>query len=58
MLHASAYYVDASCVYAAVTGDVGKFGDVLLNAVKYTGEQVPQIMWKDLVWINICFFTQ
>ena len=50
--------INPRCVYTAVTENIGKFCDVFLNAVKYAGEKVSQIVWEHLVWINICFFAK
>lgn len=38
--------IDPSRVYTAVTENVSKFCDVLLNPVKHTSEQVAQVMRK------------
>lgn len=50
--------VNPSSVYAAVPQNVRKLCDVLLNAVKSPGEQVPQIVRKHLPGIYPCHFAQ
>ena len=40
VLFAGRYDINAGCVDAAVAEDVGKLGDVLLDAVKRAGKQV------------------
>ena len=50
--------INARRIDAAVTEDVGEFGDVLFNAVEYAGEQVSQVVRKHLVRIDVCFFTK
>ena len=50
--------VNTRCVYVAVAKNVGKFGDVFLNAVKHTGEQVPKVVRENLVRIDISFLAK
>lgn len=45
-------------INAAVTENVGQLGDVFFNAVKYTGEQVAQVMGKHLLRVDVRFLTQ
>lgn len=49
--------IDPSRVYTAVTENVSKFCDVLLNPVKHTSEQVAQVMRKYFFRVNICFLA-
>ena len=49
--------INSGRVDAAVTENIGKLGNVLFNPVKYTGEQVAQVMWEHLSRVYICFFT-
>ena len=57
MFRACADDINSCRIYAAVTENVGKFGDVLFNAVKHSGKQVAQVVGKDLLRIDICLFA-
>ena len=50
--------VDPRRVDTAVTENVGKFCYVLLNSVKHTSKQVPKIVRKDLIRIDVCLLTE
>ena len=50
--------INSRGVDATMTEDVGEFGDVLFDAVEYTGEQMPKIMREHFLRIDICFFTK
>ena len=49
--------IDTRGVYTAMPENIGEFRDVLLYAIKYSGKEVPQIVWKYLVRINICLLA-
>ena len=58
MLCSGGYNVNPRRVDTAVTEDVSKFGNILLDAVEYTGEQVAKIVRKNLVRIDACILTE
>ena len=58
MLRAGGDDIDACGIDAAVTENVCKLGNVSLDAVKHTGEQMPQVVRKDLTGINISLRTE
>ena len=58
MLFAGRYDIYSSGVDAAVAENIGKFGNILLNAVKRAGKQVSKIVRKDLVRVDICLCTK
>lgn len=53
MLDASTHNVDPGGVDAAVAQDICQFGDDLLNAVKSSGKQLAQIVWKYLAGFGV-----
>ena len=58
MLRAGADNIDPRGVDTAVTENIGEFGNILFDAIKHAGEQVPQVMREHLVRIDIRFFTK
>ena len=58
MLRAGADDIDPRRIDTAVTENVCELGDVLLNTVKHTGEQVAQVVWKHLIRIDVRFLAQ
>ena len=58
MFCAGADNIDARGIYTTVTEDVGKLGDILLNAVEHASEQMPQVVRKHLVGIDVGFLAQ
>lgn len=52
MLDASTHNVDPGGVDAAVAQNVRQLGNVLFNAVKRPGEQLAQIVGKDLAGLH------
>lgn len=44
--------IDAGRIDAAVTEDIRQLGNVFFDTVKYTGEQVAQIVGKHLLRVN------
>lgn len=50
--------VDPRGIDTAMTENVGELGNILLDAVEYTGEQVAKIMRKNLVRIDACILTE
>ncbi len=55
---AGSHDIDAGSVDGTVTKNVRQLGDVLFNAIEGTGEQLAQIMGKDLTWFYTCGFAQ
>ena len=58
VFRASGDYVNACGIDAAVTENISKFGDVLLNAVEYPCKQVTEVVREYFVGIHICILTQ
>lgn len=58
MLDASTHNVDPGGVDAAVAQNVRQLGNVLFNAVKRPGEQLAQIVGKDLAGLHPRRFTE
>ena len=50
--------IDARCVDAGVTENVGQLGDILFDPVKRAGEQVPQIVREDFLRRYACLTTE
>ena len=50
--------IDSCGVNAAVSENVGKLGNILLNAVKHTGEQVAEVVRKHLLRVDLCLDAQ
>ena len=48
VLHTSGHDIDPGGVDTAVAQNVGQLGDILLDAVEGSGEQLPQVMGKYL----------
>ena len=46
--------IDPCRIDAAVTENIGELGNILFNTVKYTGEQMPEIVRKYLFGIDLC----
>ena len=40
--------INARCIDTRMSENIGEAYNVLLQAVKGTGEQMPQVVWKDL----------
>ena len=48
MFCAGGHNIDSCCVDAAVSQNIGQFGDLFLNTVKSPGKQLAQIVGKHL----------
>ena len=58
MLGAGGHDVDASRIDAAVTEKIGEFGDILLQPVEGAGEEMPEVVRKDLGAVDPRLFAQ
>lgn len=58
MFGAGADDIDSRRVDAAVTENVGELGDVLFYSVENTSKQMPQVVRKHLVRIDVRFHAQ
>ena len=47
--------INACCLNGRVPENVGKFGNILLDAIEHPRKQMPQIMRKHLFGIHLCF---
>ena len=53
MLYAGGHDIDPGRFDAAVAENIRQLGDILFQAVKGAGEQLPQVVWKHLRWADI-----
>ena len=53
VFRAGGHDIDPGGVDAAVAQDICQFGDDLLNAVKSSGKQLAQIVWKYLAGFGV-----
>ena len=58
MLHTCGHDIDPGGVDAAVPQNICQLGNVLFNAVKRPGEQLAQIVGKDLAGLHPRRFTE
>ena len=58
VLGSGGHDVDAGGVDAAVAQNVGQLGDVLFNAVEGAGEQLAEIVGKDLAGLHVGLLAQ
>lgn len=58
VLHTRGHDVDTSVLNTAVAQDIRQFCDILFNAVKGSGKELSQVVWKYFGWIDACFFTE
>ena len=49
--------INSGRVDAAVTENVGKFGNIFFNSVKHPCKQMAQVMWKNLLRVDVCFLA-
>ena len=58
MLRSGGDDINAGRIDAAVSENIRKLGNILFDAVKDTGEQVPQVMGEHLLRVDIRLRTQ
>ena len=58
MFCTSGHDIDSCCVDAAVSQNIGQFGDLFLNTVKSPGKQLAQIVGKHLAGFYSGFLAE
>ena len=58
MLYTGGHNINPRSIDTAVTEDVSKLGDVLLDTVECSGEEFAQIVGKDFAWFHAGSFAQ
>lgn len=58
MLYTGCDNIDTGSIDGAVTQNVCKLCNILLDAVKSAGEEFSQIVWKDFRWFHPGRFAQ